>query len=157
MLGPARPLTPKHQIKRPGEGRERRQTRLRTCPGKRQSKHLPYLQPSSGYRHELYFKQRTGAGVVGRVRTVKQSQSQLCSGWPLSQSKGLGRVLEELLSLLSLEGSNLVPMEHTSSRMQPHHYRLSSFGEWSVSQGSTVPYGKFQSLVIKMLAIIPVL
>jgi hypothetical protein len=40
------------------KGRERRFiTRLRTCHGKRQSKHSAHLQLSSGYRPKLLFKQ----------------------------------------------------------------------------------------------------
>jgi hypothetical protein len=48
------PLSPTHQIKRHGEGRERRFiTRPGTCHGKRQSKHSAHLQSSLRYRHEL--------------------------------------------------------------------------------------------------------
>jgi hypothetical protein len=48
------PPTPKCQIKRHGEGRERRFIIwLGTCYGKRQSKQSVHSQPSSGYRQEL--------------------------------------------------------------------------------------------------------
>jgi hypothetical protein len=47
------PPAPKCQTKRPGEDRERLFTLLRTCCGKRQSKHSAHLQPPLGYRHEL--------------------------------------------------------------------------------------------------------
>jgi hypothetical protein len=47
-------LTPKHQIKRHSESRERRFTTwLGICHGKRQNKCSAHLQSSSGYSHEL--------------------------------------------------------------------------------------------------------
>jgi hypothetical protein len=54
LICQVRPPVPKCQIKRPGEGRERRFiTRFRTCRGKRHSEHSAHFQPSLRYRHEL--------------------------------------------------------------------------------------------------------
>jgi hypothetical protein len=66
-------------------------------------------------------------------------------------------VPEKILSLSSLEGSNLVLMKMTAPASGcsliivgncPH------LEGWSVLQVSAVPYGKFQSLVIKMLSVL---
>jgi hypothetical protein len=65
------PPTPKGQIKRHGEGRERRFiTQLGTHCGKRQSKHSAHLQPSSGYTHWILGLNWQRIGGRGQVKTV---------------------------------------------------------------------------------------
>jgi hypothetical protein len=97
MPGPA--TTPKHQIKRHGEGRERRFiTWLGTCHGKRQSRHSVHLQPFLMYRHKFIGlrRQRTGAGIK-KVCIVKQFSHRygldghylsLCSERVLGETQG---------------------------------------------------------------------
>jgi hypothetical protein len=82
-----RPPTPVHQIKRPGEGRERRFiTWLGTCHGRGRVS----TQPSSAiFRVQTWaigLSRQKNWGQGTKLYIVKQSQSQVWSGWPLSQS-----------------------------------------------------------------------
>jgi hypothetical protein len=82
------PPFPKCQIKRHGEGREKIFiTHLGTCQGRgRVSTHFIFSHLSGtdmSYRFNL--KKELGTGDKGMH---KQSQSQVCSGWPLPQFEG---------------------------------------------------------------------
>jgi hypothetical protein len=142
------PPAPKCQIKRPGEGRERRFiTWLRTWGGGGRVS-TPLILAIFGEQTWAIGLRRQGTGGGDEV-IHKHSQSQGCSGWRFSQSKGSRRDSREDVIAVITWGSNLVPM-----RWLLLLHGAASFGGVVCPARSTVPYGKFQSLVIKMASVL---